>query len=87
MRRALDRHRPAHMHVGRLDLAPGEAERREHVERRLGELLGGSPSASVQNASPSVHLLKAKRMSKAVGSAFSSRSIASGVKPFAFSAA
>ena len=38
MRRALDRHGAADMDVGRLDLAPGEAEMREQVEARRGEI-------------------------------------------------
>ena len=43
------------------------------------------PSLSRQKSSPSVHLLKANLMSKAVGSAFSTLAIASSVKPLAFS--
>ena len=43
------------------------------------------PSVSRQNSSPSVHLLKANLMSKAVGSAFSILAMASSVKPLAFS--
>ena len=37
---ALDRHRAADMDVGGLDLAPGEADRGEQIEARIGELLG-----------------------------------------------
>ena len=43
------------------------------------------PSVSRQKSSPSVHLLKANLMSKAVGSAFSTLAMASSVKPLAFS--
>ena len=43
------------------------------------------PSLSRQKSSPSVHLLKANLMSKAVGSAFSTFAMASSVKPLAFS--
>src|SRR5262249_24920443 len=39
MRRALDRHGSADMHVGSLDLALGEAERGEKIEARIAELL------------------------------------------------
>ena len=38
MRRALDRHGAADMDVGRLDLALGEAEMREQIEARRGEI-------------------------------------------------
>ena len=44
---------------------------------------GETPSWSRSSSSPSVHLLKANLMSKAVGSAFSTLSIASWVKPLA----
>ena len=40
MRRAFDRHGAADMDVGRLDLALGEAEMREQVEARRGEVFG-----------------------------------------------
>ncbi len=43
------------------------------------------PSSPRQNSSPKVHLLNANLMSKAVGSAFSIFSIASGVNPLALS--
>src|SRR5579863_8941823 len=46
---------------------------------------GSTPSASRRKSAPSVHLLKANLMSKAVGSAFSTFSIASGVKLLAVS--
>ena len=85
MRRAFDRHGAADMDVGRLDLALGEAEMREEVEARRGEVLGIDAELVAQKSSPSVHLLKANLMSKAVGSAFSTFSIASGVKPLALS--
>ena len=45
---------------------------------------GETPSAARQNSSPSVHLLKANLMSNAVGKAFSTRLMASLVKPLAF---
>ena len=84
MRRALDRHGAADMDVGGLDLAPGEAERGQHVEIRPAPgLRPRSRARSRQKSSPSVHLLKTNLMSKAVGSAFSIFSMISGVKPLA----
>ena len=44
-----------------------------------------TPSWLRRKSSPSVHLLKANLMSKAVGSAFSTLAMASSVKPLAFS--
>ncbi len=73
------------MDVGGLDLALGEAERGEQVEARVGELVGRDAERLAKNSSPSVHLLNANLMSKAVGSAFSIFSIASAVKPFCLS--
>ena len=86
VRRAFDRHRAADVDVGGLDLALGEAECGEQVEasaRRASR--PAMPSVVAQKSSPSVHLLKANLMSKAVGSAFSTLAIASSVKPLAFS--
>ena len=40
MRRAFDRHGAADMHVGRLDLALGEAEMGEEVEARRRQVFG-----------------------------------------------
>ena len=45
---------------------------------------GGDAELSRSSSSPSVHLLKANLMSKAVGSAFSILAMASSVKPLAF---
>ena len=87
VRRALDRHRAADMDVGGLDLALGEAEVREQVERRRGDHLGRDAELVAQKSSPSVHLLNANLMSKAVGSAFSTLAMASSSKPFARSVA
>ena len=46
----------------------------------------GMPSTPVQNSSPSVHWLKTKRMSNAVGSAASIFSISARPKPWPISA-
>ena len=84
VRRAFDRHRAADMHVRGLDLALGEAEVRR-AGRRSGEASASAamPSFSRQKSSPSVHLLNANLMSKAVGSAFSTLAMASSSKPLA----
>ena len=85
VRRAFDRHRAADVDVGGLDLALGEADVRQQVERRRGDHLGADAELVAQSSSPSVHLLNANLMSKAVGSAFSTLAIASSVKPLALS--
>ena len=72
VRRAFDRHGAADVDVGGVDLALGEAERGEQVEARIVAAPRDRRRAALtQNSSPSVHLLNANLMSKAVGSAFS----------------
>src|SRR5215207_11087643 len=41
MRRAFQRHRPAHMHIGALDLGLAEADAPQHVEAVVAELFIG----------------------------------------------
>ena len=77
---------PQTVDVGGVDLALGEADGGEQVEASARRGLPASmPSLSRQKSSPSVHLLKANLMSKAVGSAFSTLAMASSVKPLALS--
>jgi hypothetical protein len=68
------------MRVGGLDLAFAETERGEQVDARVGDFLRRDNRLATKS-SPSVHLLNTNLISKAVGSAFSTFSIASGVSP------
>ena len=77
-RRAFERHRSAGIFVGGVDLPLGEADLGQEVEIWLVDALSRQPERPVRKASPSVHLLKANLMSKAVATAFSAAAIFSG---------
>ena len=88
VRRAFQRHGPAHVLVGRLDVLFRVAQM-----QRAGRTPGPSAfrlrcrASAVRNCSPSVQRLKANLMSKAVLSASSSLRSTASVKPLALSVA
>jgi len=73
MRRAFQRHRPADMQIGGVDVGAGEAQRLEHVEVRRVQRLGIELQHAVAKLGAQRPLLNTKRMSKADSSAPSRR--------------